>query len=254
MWNYLYMWKYICLFDNVVLPFRSLLFFCFTEHRSHQGTLIKFRVEFSRSEFHLSKSSVMPQATGLGALRCERAKGTDEEIGRDNSRQTFQLWLKWSDLLVSWNMLEPRAQTFISPKLRTPSSYRERGQVSIYVFVFKPPTYHPAWSFLSYWVQYALLIWGFTLHVNITSKMLKASRVRQVSVILCHFFCLHKNPIFPWVSGGQHWVQWELCSQTPSHIPEKIKISASDGEVRALCCTGQSWRGQNMKVPKHEGA
>lgn len=37
----------------------------------------------------------------------------------------------------------------------------------------------------------------------ITSKMLEAVRVWQVSVILCHLFRLHKNPIFPEVSGGQ---------------------------------------------------
>lgn len=42
---------------------------------------------------------------------------------------------------------------------------------------------------------------------DVTSKMLKAVRVRQVSVTLCHFFCLHKNPTSPGVSGGQGWLQ-----------------------------------------------
>lgn len=59
--------------------------------------------------------------------------------------------------------------------------------------------------------------------MDVTSKMLKAVRVRQVSVILCHFFCLHENPISPWVSGGQGWVQRELSTQTPSHTPAKIE-------------------------------
>lgn len=87
---------------------------------------------------------------------------------------------------------------------------------------------------LSYWGQYPLPRGASTGLIqctsesilqrkDITSKMLTALRVRQVSVILCHVFFLHENPIFPWVSGGQGWVHWELSVQTPSHTPRKMK-------------------------------
>lgn len=106
--------------------------------------------------------------------------------------------------------------------------HTERGQVGDYVFMYifmcLPSTWPQAFPLL----LSAICIANWGLHfardkMDVTSKMLKAVRVRQVSVIMCHFFCLHENPIFPWVSGGQGWVQRELSTQTPSHTPAKIE-------------------------------
>lgn len=121
-----------------------------------------------------------------------------------------------------------QSTNFRCPQLGSSSLCRERRWACVYVFTYKH-TRLPALPCalpLSYWPCNALLMWG--LHSvcerkDITSKMLKALRVWQVSVILCHFFCLHKNPIFPCESGGQGWLQWELSTQTPSHTPGEIK-------------------------------